>query len=361
VKKNTRQKLQIIGLMSGTSLDGLDIAYSSFEFLGEHVAFEVFQTKTVAYPKKLETILRHVKKLSGEELCLLDKQIGLFFAEQVNNFIKEFKLNTSEIDAIASHGHTVFHQPDKGFTLQIGCGSTISLKTGIVVINDFRTKDVLLGGQGAPLVPIGDFDLFSNEADGFLNLGGFSNISLKQNGLITAFDICPCNLPLNRFAEMKGFSFDLDGNLAKRGNINTRQLNIWDNLSFYAQPAPKSLGTEWLDDNFYAQVDTSLTCEDALRTCVEHIVNQISSQFTKYCLKRVLVTGGGAKNNFLMARLKQVSKTMLIVPQKTIIDFKEAIIFAYLGALYLNGKPNNVPNVTGAKSPVCGGVLHTPK
>jgi anhydro-N-acetylmuramic acid kinase len=360
VKKNTRQKLQIIGLMSGTSLDGLDIACCLFDFKDDFTTFELLHAKTIAYPHTLERPLRLATSLKSDELCLLDKQLGAYFAEQILVFIQEFQLNKSEIAAVASHGHTIFHQPNKGFTLQIGCGSTIALNTGIAVINDFRTKDVLLGGQGAPLVPIGDFDLFSQQADAFLNLGGFSNISLKQKDKIIAFDICPCNLPLNRFAAMNGYTFDKGGMLAKKGSVHKEQLMAWDKLPYYLQEAPKSLGTEWLDENFYAKYHTDLLPEDSLRTCVEHIANQIGSQLEKFSINRVLVTGGGAKNTFLLQQLKRFTQAEIIVPADNLIDFKEALIFAYLGALFLQGKPNNVPSVTGAKTSVCGGVMHLP-
>ncbi|MFM7636309.1 MAG: anhydro-N-acetylmuramic acid kinase [Crocinitomicaceae bacterium] len=360
MKKNTRHKLQIIGLMSGTSLDGLDIACCTFEFTDETVGFEITHAKTVAYPLALENLLRSATLLKSEDLCFLDKQLGLFFAQQVTLFMEDKQLKIEAIDAIASHGHTVFHQPNRGFTLQIGCGATIALKTGIKVINDFRTKDVLMGGQGAPLVPIGDFDLFRDQADGFLNLGGFSNISLKRENSITAYDICPCNLPLNLFSGKMGFSFDEGGKLAKSGVINQKQLEVWDSLTYYNKLAPKSLGTEWLEEYFYAHFDSSISLPDALRTCVRHIVNQVTKEFNNYNLNRVLVTGGGAKNDFLISQMLSATKTELVIPDKIIVDFKEALIFAYLGALFLQGKPNNVPSVTGARAAVCGGTLHLP-
>ncbi len=360
MKKNTAHKLQIIGLMSGTSLDGVDIAYCTFEFSNQKTEFELTHTKTVSYPLGLENTLRSATLLKSEDLCFLDKQLGLFFAQQVTLFMEEKQLKIEDIDAIASHGHTVFHQPDRGFTLQIGCGATIALKTGIKVINDFRTKDVLMGGQGAPLVPKGDFDLFQDQADGFLNLGGFSNISLKKEGVITAFDICPCNLPLNSFSGKMGLSFDKGGALAKSGNLNHKQLAVWDSLAYYNQPAPKSLGTEWLEKYFFSQMDKTLSAPDALRTCVEHITHQVAKELKKYNLNRVFVTGGGAKNDFLISRLRNTTKTEIFIPNKTTVDFKEALVFAYMGALFLQGKPNNVPSVTGAKTSVCGGVLHLP-
>lgn len=344
--------------MSGTSMDGLDIALCSFYFNEDKVSFCLSHAKTISYPTSLESQLRQATELKSEDLCLLDKTLGLYFAEQVNAFMKEFHVDRAEIDAIASHGHTIFHQPEKGFTLQIGCGSSIALHTQIPVINDFRTKDVLMGGQGAPLVPIGDFDLFGDHADGFLNLGGFSNISFKKNDAIIAFDICPCNLPLNTFSEKLGFPYDKNGALAESGQVDGDQLQQWNSLAFYEQAAPKSLGTEWLTTQFYTQTKLSLSPLDLLCTGAEHIAIQIAKQIEYHQLRKVLITGGGAKNAYLLARLRKHTTVELILPESNLIEFKEALIFAYLGALFLQGKPNNIPSVTGARNAVCGGVRH---
>jgi anhydro-N-acetylmuramic acid kinase len=189
MKEMNRNKMEILGLMSGTSLDGLDIAHVTFEFQGEKILFELHHAHTYAMDDVLLEKLHHATKMSTEQLCVLDKELGSFFAVSVERFILENNLVKSQLDAIASHGQTIFHQPHNGFTLQIACGSTIAFKTGIPVINDFRSLDVIAGGQGAPLVPLGDFELFKDEADSFLNLGGFANISFKKNNSVHAFDI----------------------------------------------------------------------------------------------------------------------------------------------------------------------------
>ena len=360
MKKNPNPTFRIIGLMSGTSLDGLDIAFCIFKFSTQGISFEIPYCETVDYPEELVQILKESKQLSSEELILADKKLGRYFGEKVNAFIHENNIDRQTIDAISSHGHTVFHQPHKGFTLQIGCGASVSKETGILVINDFRTKDVLHGGQGAPLVPKGDFDLFGEVADGFLNLGGFANISFKKGNIISAYDISPCNLPLNYFANLKNLNFDEGGKLAACGQIHEELLSKLNLISYYQENGPKSLGTEWLDSCFYSHFIKTLLPEDSIRTCLEHISFQISKQIEENELKKILISGGGAKNDFLVNQIQAKTKAKLIIPEKNIIDFKEALIFAYLGALNILGLPNNVPSVTGATKEICGGVRHEP-
>jgi anhydro-N-acetylmuramic acid kinase len=352
---------EIIGLMSGTSLDGLDIAHVRFQFSeSSAVEFEILHCKTVPYTDELIQQLTQTDQLSLSSVMVLDKALGKFYADEINGFIKENQISKKNIDAIASHGQTILHQPSNGFTLQIGCGTTLAYLSGIKVINDFRTKDVIAGGQGAPLVPIGDFDLFNDKAEAFLNIGGFTNVSFKKEGEISAFDITPGNLPLNKLAASKGLPYDKDGELARSGEINFFLLDLLNTLPYYAQEAPKSLGTEWLEEHFYPLVKFDKEIENNLRTLTEHIGNQVGNVLNDTGVKTVLVTGGGAKNAFLMERIRSYFNGELIVPDTTIIDFKEAIIFAYLGALYLGGKPNALCSVTGAQRNTSGGVLHLP-
>ncbi len=347
--------------MSGTSLDGLDIAHVRFQFSeSSAVEFEILHCKTVPYTDELIQQLTQTDQLSLSSVMVLDKALGKFYADEINGFIKENQISKKNIDAIASHGQTILHQPSNGFTLQIGCGTTLAYLSGIKVINDFRTKDVIAGGQGAPLVPIGDFDLFNDKAEAFLNIGGFTNVSFKKEGEISAFDITPGNLPLNKLAASKGLPYDKDGELARSGEINFFLLDLLNTLPYYAQEAPKSLGTEWLEEHFYPLVKFDKEIENNLRTLTEHIGNQVGNVLNDTGVKTVLVTGGGAKNAFLMERIRSYFNGELIVPDTTIIDFKEAIIFAYLGALYLGGKPNALCSVTGAQRNTSGGVLHLP-
>jgi anhydro-N-acetylmuramic acid kinase len=352
---------EMIGLMSGTSLDGLDIAHVRFQLSNiSNSKFELLHSKTIPYTADLIQQLTQVDQLSLSAVMILDKSLGLFYAKEINAFLKENNISNEQIDAIASHGQTILHQPSNGFTLQIGCGTTLAYHTGIKVVNDFRTKDVVAGGQGAPLVPIGDFDLFVDQADAFLNIGGFTNVSYKKEGNIIAFDVTPGNLPLNKLAASKGLPYDKDGELARSGEINFFLLDLLNTLPYYTQEAPKSLGTEWLEEYFYPLIKFNKEIENNLRTITEHIGNQVGNALNNTGAKTVLVTGGGAKNAFLIERIRSYFNGELIVPESTLIDFKEAVIFAYLGALYLHGKPNALCSVTGAQRNTSGGVLHLP-
>lgn len=354
-------KYEIIGLMSGTSMDGLDIAHVSFQKQenGDFV-HQTIHTHQITLPESIREELVRISELSPQNIYILDKTLGRFYADSINQFLSLKKINKKNIDAIASHGQTIFHQPHNGFTVQIGCGSTIAYHTGIPVINDFRTKDIIAGGQGAPLVPIGDFELFKEFADAFLNIGGFANISFKENQLIKAFDICPGNLPLNKLVFNKGLSFDKDGQIARSGEINFFLLDLLNSLEYYSKSGPKSLGTEWLEEQFYPLLKFDKEIENNLRTVVEHIAFQIANTLNQFNIQSVMISGGGARNKFLIERLEHYYNGKVVIPDHETIEFKEAIIFAFLGALYLDKKPNTIPSVTGAERPVIGGTLHIP-
>ncbi len=354
------KRLEIIGLMSGTSLDGLDVAHVMFDFTNQKVRFDILNTGHYPYEKELKTELDNALNLGLSAIEVLNKELGNFYAQCVNHFIAKNKIDHSKVDAIASHGQTILHQPVNGYTLQIGCGTTLAVKTKIKVINDFRTKDIILGGQGAPLVPIGDFDLFDGEADAFLNIGGFCNISFKPKNQVIAFDICPGNLPLNRLANSKGVEYDKNGEIAESGEINFFLLDLLNSLDYYSQNGPKSLGLEWLEESFYPLLKFDKEIESNLRTVTEHIATQISSVLQKNGIKRVLLSGGGTKNQFLVKRIQSYYDGEIILPKEELIDYKEALIFAYMGALYLKNKPNTITSVTGASRACVSGVLHTP-
>jgi anhydro-N-acetylmuramic acid kinase len=353
-------KKEIIGLMSGTSLDGLDIAHVEFISENNKVKYKLMKTSTIAYPTDVVEHLRNVNSLGIDEIQMLNKKIGVFFANQINIFMSKHKISKRNIDGIASHGQTILHQPENGFTLQIGCGSTIAYLTGINVINDFRTLDVIAGGQGAPLVPIGDFDLFESKANSFLNIGGFCNISFKKENVINAFDICPGNLPLNHFAGKLGYDYDPNGSLAKKGKVNNDLLNSLNSIEFYNKKGAKSLGTEWLDKNFFTKFSKDENPENTLRTICEHISNQIIKCLNDHRIDSVFTTGGGAKNDFLISLIREGYDGEIVIPNEETIDFKEAIVFAYLGYKYLTNASNTVSSVTGAERSLCSGVLHKP-
>ncbi len=354
------EKIEVIGLMSGTSMDGLDVAHVSFSHEKDQSdKFELLHQMTFTYPEEIMQKLMHSGSMSVSEICLLDKDLGKFYADCVNNFTVKFKIKKEEIQLIASHGQTILHQPHLGYTLQIGCGQTLAFHTGISVINDFRSLDVIAGGQGAPLVPVGDFGLFHEHAEAFLNIGGFCNVSWKENGIVRAFDICPGNLPLNALAQHKGLSYDKNGKIAESGTINFFLLDLLNNLPYYTEDGPKSLGTEWLESDFYPLIKMDKEIENNMATLVEHIAIQISNQLNNKEIASVLITGGGAKNQFLIERIQHYYNGHIILPSDDIIDYKEAIIFAYLGYLRLLNRENTLASVTGAASNLSSGVLHT--
>lgn len=333
-----------IGLMSGTSLDGLDICYSKFIRTESIWDFEILKCETFAYSGELENHLRNAINLSSEDLLKLNVDYGFYLGEQTAEFISKNKI--TNLDLIASHGHTVFHQPQNKFTLQIGDGRAIKTKTNTTVIYDFRSQDVILEGNGAPLVPIGDELLFS-EFDACLNLGGFSNISLNRNGKRIAFDICPVNIILNDLSCKLGKKYDESGNIARTGIIDNNLLKELNQLDFYSQKAPKSLGIEWINENISSLIQNQKT-EDLLATFTEHSAIQIAKILNDYEVKNVLITGGGAYNNYLIEKIKAKTKTEINIPKKEIIEYKEALIFAFMGVLRLLNLNNVLSSATGS-------------
>ena len=341
-----------IGLMSGTSLDGLDICYAKFQNIATW-EFEILKTETIPYSPEWKNHLQNAILLSAEDLLALDKEYGFYLGEKTQEFIS--KNNITDLDFIASHGHTVFHQPQRKFTLQIGDGRAIKLTTKKPVIYDFRSQDVLMGGNGAPLVPIGDELLFS-QYDACLNLGGFSNISLQKNHQRIAFDISPVNVVLNYFAEKLGKNYDENGDFARNGAINFKILEQLNALTFYQKSAPKSLGVEFVNSEIFPLLKDEIP-ENIIATFTEHIAEQIAKVFNDNQLKTVLVTGGGTFNTYLLEKIREKSYTELIVPDENIINFKEALIFAFMGVLRLRNEVNVLCSATGSSENHCSGIL----
>lgn len=341
-----------IGLMSGTSLDGLDICYAKFQNI-TNWEFEILKTETIPYSPEWKNRLQNAILLSAEDLLALDKEYGFYLGEKTQEFIS--KNNITDLDFIASHGHTVFHQPQRKFTLQIGDGRAIKLTTKKPVIYDFRSQDVLMGGNGAPLVPIGDELLFS-QYDACLNLGGFSNISLQKNHQRIAFDISPMNVVLNYFAEKLGKNYDENGDFARNGAINFKILEQLNALTFYQKSAPKSLGVEFVNSKVFPLLKDE-TPENIIATFTEHIAEQIAKVFNDNQLKTVLVTGGGTFNTYLLEKIREKSQTEIIVPNENIINFKEALIFAFMGVLRLRNEVNVLCSATGSSENHCSGIL----
>ena len=344
--------------MSGTSLDGIDLAFVNFKFNGTW-SFKIEQSQTVPYDLEWKSELAEAINYSDLDLEFLNIRYTKYLATVINNFISNY--NIKNIDAICSHGHTIKHEPQNNYTLQIGNLKTITNYLNHTVVCDFRVQDVNLGGQGAPLVPIGDHVLFE-DYDYCLNLGGFSNVSLLENSIRIAFDISPVNIVLNHYVSNLGLDFDDKGQIAKSGLVNQDLLNSLNDLEYYKQSPPKSLGLEWVRAHVFSLIDRSFNAvseADVLRTLVEHIAYQISRVIPEN--KSVLVTGGGAYNTFLIERCKAYSTSDFIIPNRNIIEFKEALIFGFLGVLKLQNEINVLKSVTGASKNHSSGVVYRKK
>ncbi|MCD4834685.1 MAG: anhydro-N-acetylmuramic acid kinase [Bacteroidales bacterium] len=351
---NNMQSYQVIGVMSGTSLDGLDIVLCKFVF-NNNWEFEILESETIEYNAYWKENLSKAQVLSGIDLLLLHKEYGRFIGQSINQFMD----NTNEtVDFVSSHGHTVFHQPAKKLTLQIGDGAEIAAVTGITTISDFRSLDVALGGQGAPLVPVGDELLFP-EYDYCLNIGGFANISFSENNTRLAYDICPANIILNFLAQKLNHTFDKDGKLGQSGNVSQELLKKLNSINYYEHPYPKSLGKEWLDSTFIPVLAKSkVPLIDQLSTVYEHIAQQISGALPNESKYKTLITGGGAYNSYLVELITQKTKSEIIIPDKNIIEYKEALIFAFLGILRFKNQVNCLSSVTGARKDSSSGLIH---
>ncbi|RPD98491.1 anhydro-N-acetylmuramic acid kinase [Aureibaculum marinum] len=354
--KEVQSYFYCIGVMSGTSLDGVDLCYVKFDVTHGY-KFEICNAKTYSYSDEWKRKLKCAFTSDKDVLKLLDVEYGKFLGEVINRFITEKNIN--QVDFIASHGHTIFHKPDKGFTLQIGDGQTIANVTNKKVIYDFRTADVNLGGQGAPLVPIGDRLLFG-EYDYCINLGGFANLSYEKGGSRIAFDICPVNIVMNYYVNQIGMPYDNKGQLASTGTVNQELLKALNDLNFYKESPPKSLGLEWVVATIFPLIDQfKLEIKDILRTFNEHIAIQIAKLIDKD--SKILITGGGAFNDFLIQRIQFYTNQHIELVSKEVIDFKEALIFALLGLLKIQGKVNVLSSVTGASRNHSSGKIIYPK
>ena len=346
-----------IGVMSGTSLDGIDLAWCHFHRQEDGKwDYRIEKAVTVPYSDDFRQRLSNAQELSALEYVKLNNDVAVIFAKAINSWLGD----GPRPDFIASHGHTVFHQPEIGLTTQIGNGAILAAETKILTVCDFRTKDVALGGQGAPLVPIGD-ELLFGEYDACLNLGGFSNISYRVDNKRIAYDISPCNMALNKLANLAGLPYDKDGQLSKSGRILPELLQKLNDLEYYHQKPPKSLGKEWFENTFYPVLEPFLAnnaVSDVARTVVEHIAMQIVANVPETA-QTLLITGGGAHHPFLIQQIQNQREALkIVVPDNLIVDYKEALIFAFLGLLRLNGEVNCLRSVTGAREDCCGGCIY---
>jgi len=351
-----RKHYKVLGIMSGSSLDGIDFVLVEF-FKKIRWEFKLISSSTYSYPKKIYEKLRYSSSLHENEIKGLDEFYTIYLSKQINKFLK--KNNIHKIDFISSHGHTVLHQPSLGITYQIGNLPILAKLINKKVVCDFRTKDLEMGGQGAPLVPVGEIKLF-HKLDTFINLGGFANITLKNQKKIIAYDICPVNLILNLLANKLDRSYDKDGKLASQGKFIPELEKKLDDVRFFKLKPPKSLGFEWVKKNILPIIEIyeKNSINDILNTYTIFVAKHISYALSGR--KEVLVTGGGAHNSFLIEQIKKRTSCIISIPEKKIINFKEAIIFAFLGLLRDKNKVNCYASVTGAKIDHSSGNIFLP-
>ncbi len=360
------QSYHVIGLMSGSSLDGLDIAYCRINAKeDETYNFEILNTATFQYESAfkqwLQNIPSDINKIYSDESI----QFGNFCGEVINNFIRKYQI--LHVDFIASHGHTIFHYPKKKITCQIGDGKTIAQQTGINVIYNFRQADIDAGGQGAPLVPMAD-ELFFSDYDACLNIGGIANISFKANNKRTGFDICAANQLLNFCASEIDLDIDIDGNCARQGIVDKQLLEVLNKFNYLEIPPPKSLDNNFIKSQLIPLLSKNrLSPNDKLATVTEHIAMQITKiitqQINNQLLQKetynILVTGGGTYNKYLIDRIEKIGNIRINLPSDDLIQYKEAIAMCLMGVLRLRNKANFLPSVTGANYAVCGGEIAT--
>lgn len=343
--------------MSGSSMDGVDLAFCEFSKDHSKWVFEIIQAETLPYPADLHKKIEHASLWSLDGISELDRELGYYYALLLNEFHGRYGLIP---DLIASHGHTILHEPQRGITVQAGHGGIISELTGITVVNDFRSADVAQGGQGAPLVPVGDRLLFE-AYDACLNLGGFANISYdNEAGRRVAYDLCPANMALNWIAGLLGQKFDEGGTISKQGKPDEELLSSLNKLEYYSHEPPKSLGREWFLKHMLPLLEQeAFVPSDLMATMVEHIACQTASGINTIGIKTVLITGGGALNKTLVDRIRYHTSAQLEIPHNLLVNYKEALIFALLGLLRIRGEINCLASATGGKKDLSTGTIYT--
>ncbi len=361
-----------IGLMSGSSLDGMDIAFVEFQEQGGKWSYEILQADCYPYSSEWVAKLKEAIHLSAKEYQLLHAEYGHYTGQQINKFIETHQLHY-KVAVIASHGHTTFHIPEKKMTSQLGDGGAIAAETQLPVVTDLRVMDVAFGGQGAPIVPIGEKMLLGGY-DFFLNLGGIANISYNNPDNYIAFDICPANRVLNMLVNELGKEYDDGGQIAASGSVNNTLLQELNALKYYKLPYPKSLANDFGTDIVYPLIkDSGLTIKDQVRTYVEHIVMQVTNAVTNLKTSapqntpleeggKLLTTGGGAFNTFLVNQLTErlrASNIEVIMPDNKLVNYKEALVMAFIGVLRWRQEYNVLSSVTGASRNSIGGALWT--
>ncbi len=350
---------RVIGVMSGSSLDGLDLALCTFErdAAGWHGRME--QARTVAFPAALLQRLRAAMDADALEAARLHRDLGDLIGSACRDLA-----GPDVVDLVSSHGHTLFHRPAEGLTMAIGCGARIAARAGVPTVCDLRSTDVALGGQGAPLVPLAERLLFPGR-EAFLNLGGIANLAVHGSTTL-GYDVGPCNQALDHLAREAGLPYDQGGALAGQGTVQEDLLAELEALPFYRQPPPRSLGREWFEAAMRPLIDDRKHhLNDRLRTVVEHIARRIAAELDRQAVRTVLVTGGGAHNPLLTGRLAALATACTEVPAPELVDFKEAFLFAMLGLLRYRSGPENrevnaLASVTGARCDSVGGAVYLP-
>ena len=353
---------KVIGIMSGSSLDGIDIVYTELQEHAGRWQYEIQHAECVPYDKKWIEKLQQSINFSAKEYLLLHTKYGEFIGRKINGFIDENNLH-HQVNLVCSHGHTTFHLPEKKMTHQLGDGAAIAAETKLPVVSDLRSIDIAFGGQGAPIVPLGEKFLFS-QYNYFLNIGGIANLSVHQPGGVIAFDVCAANRVLNMLANEKGFAYDGEGKMASRGSVNEDLLNKLNTLEYYQLLYPKSLANTYGTDLVYPLLQSSgISTEDNLRTYTEHISVQIKNSlrmFKQSHTQHLFITGGGAFNAFLMERLQSQLKEInfeIFIPDSETVKYKEALIMSLLGALRWREQYTILSSVTGASQNSIGGAL----
>lgn len=353
----------VIGIISGSSLDGLDIAACQFSGAPDNLEWSLLHTATVPFDDALASKLIQATQLDSKALFELDATFARFCAQSVLQFVENHEILS---DLLCSHGHTIFHQPSDGYTVQIGNGGILAALTGIPVVSDVRSNDVALGGQGAPIAPIVEAYLFRGH-DFYVNFGGIANISIHEQSHVTAYDVCPCNQILNAESQKLGLTYDPEGVNASKGKVCTLLLSQWNRMEYFQLPAPKSLDNTWVMTEFYHKMfEHSLSPVDALATMSEFVAQQIAHAVKPYMTesqKSLFISGGGAHNNFLINRISQLCEPYNITihkPTDDIINFKEALLMSLMGYLRMSLIPNTLPSVTGASRSTIGGALYYP-
>jgi anhydro-N-acetylmuramic acid kinase len=356
---------RVIGIMSGSSLDGLDIAFVEFEETARKWSYEIKAARCLPYPQEWFLQLRDATQLSAYDYLLLHTSYGKYIGEQVNAFIDDFDLH-HKVQLVVSHGHTTFHSPANRMTAQLGDGAAIAAATQINVVSDLRAMDIAFGGQGAPIVPIGE-KLLLDEYAYFLNIGGIANLSYKGSNGYIAFDICAANRVLNMLAKTEGKEFDEGGLMAASGKVYTPLLTRLNALNYYSLPYPKSLANAFGTDEVFPLVNGfDISNADKLRTYIEHMAMQTGYAIQKLGVSanttsnKILITGGGACNTFLVQRITNTLKAFnieVVVPDAMLVNYKEALVMALIGVLRWREEYNVLDTVTGATRSSIGGAV----